>query len=87
MFRKQLRREIDVMEDGGEPMNVFRDSTQAACVVAPLEQVKFGMKRPKQYIPGESGFSADAAKINIVLESWNSEPALANAPGRGEGES
>ena len=86
MFRKQLRREIDVMEDGGEPMNVFRDEAVAACVSAPIEQVKFGMKRPKKYIPGESGFSADADKINVVLETWNDQPELANAPGAGEGD-
>jgi len=86
MLRKQLRREIDVMEDGGEPMNVFRDAEKAACVPAPLEQVKFGMRRAKKYIPGESGYSADADKINIVLDTWNAEPELARAPGVGEGE-
>ena len=54
--------------------------------MAPLEQVKFGMKRPKKYIPGESGYSADADKINVVLDTWNAEPELANAPGVGEGQ-
>jgi hypothetical protein len=86
MLRKQLRREINVMEDGGEPMNVFRDANRAACVAAPLEQVKFGQRRPKKYIPGESGFSKDSDKINEVINTWNDLPELANAPGSGEGE-
>ena len=86
MFRKQLRREINVLADGGEPMNVFRDAEKAECVFAPLEQVKFGMRRPKKYIPGESGHSKDAEKINAVLDTWSALPEMANAPGAGEGE-
>jgi 5,5'-dehydrodivanillate O-demethylase len=86
MFRKQLRRELDVLADGGEPMNVFRDAEKASCLVAPLEQVKFGMRRPKKYIPGESGHSTDADKINEVIDSWANVEELASAPGAGEGE-
>jgi len=86
MFRKQLRRELNVIADGGEPMNVFRDAERAACIIAPLEHVKFGMRRPKKYIPGESGFSADSDKINEVIGTWNDLPEMANAPGSGEGE-
>ena len=40
---------------------------QRLCVVAPREHVKFGMRRPKKYIPGESGFSKDSDKINEVI--------------------
>ena len=36
MFRKQLRREMNVIADGGEPMNVFRDAAKAARVMAPF---------------------------------------------------
>jgi 5,5'-dehydrodivanillate O-demethylase len=86
MFRKQLSRELEVVADGGEPMNVFRDANKAACIRAPLEQVKFGMRRAKKYIPGESGYSADADKINAVLKTWEALPELASAPGAGEGE-
>jgi 5,5'-dehydrodivanillate O-demethylase len=86
MFRKQLRRELNVLEDGGEPMNVFRDEAKAACIVTPLEQVKFGMRRPRKYIPGESGFSKDADKINEVIQTWHDLPEMASAPGAGEGE-
>jgi 5,5'-dehydrodivanillate O-demethylase len=86
MFRKQLRRELNVLEDGGEPMNVFRDEAKAACIATPLEQVKFGMRRPRKYIPGESGFSKDADKINEVIQTWHDIPEMASAPGAGEGE-
>ena len=86
MFRKQLQREVAIVADGGEPMNVFRDPERAACVQAPLEQVKFGMRRPKKYIPGEAGYSTDAAKINDVLDTWETLPELAHAPAVGEGE-
>jgi len=86
MFRKQLRRELNIVADGGEPMNVFRDANKASCLVAPLEQVKFGMRRPKKYIPGESGHSTDADKINEVIDSWANVEELAGAPGAGEGE-
>ena len=86
MFRKQLRREMNVIADGGEPMNVFRDAAKAARVMAPLEQVKFGMRRPRKYIPGESGYSKDADKINQVIQTWHDLPEMARAPGSGEGE-
>jgi hypothetical protein len=67
-------------------MNVFRDEAKAACIVTPLEQVKFGMRRPRKYIPGESGFSKDADKINEVIQTWHDLPEMASAPGAGEGE-
>jgi 5,5'-dehydrodivanillate O-demethylase len=84
LFRKMLRTQMDIVRDGGDPLCVFRTPAPAGGIKAPLEQVKFGMKRPKRYIPGEAGFSADADKINNVLATWEALPELARAPGEGE---
>ncbi|MEE2656320.1 MAG: Rieske 2Fe-2S domain-containing protein [Chloroflexota bacterium] len=35
MFRDLLRQQIQIVEDGGEPMNVFRDPAQNACILVP----------------------------------------------------
>lgn len=35
MYRDLLRQQIQIVEDGGEPMNVFRDPSQNTCVVVP----------------------------------------------------
>ena len=35
MFRDLLRQQIQIVEDGGEPMNVFRDPAQNVCIVVP----------------------------------------------------
>jgi len=83
MFRKMLRQQMDVLADGGEPMNVFRTPAPPEGIKVPLERVKFGQKRPKLYIPGEAGYSTDADKINDVIETWTDLEDL--APARGEG--
>ena len=43
LFRKQLKRNIAVMEDGGDPMNVFRGD-ELGLLHAPVEKVKFGVR-------------------------------------------
>ena len=83
MFRHQLREQVNIVEDGGEPMNVFR--TPHEKLEAPIEKTKFGMKRPKKYVPGEAGFSRDAKLIDQVLATWEGfgdDPA--RMPGEGE---
>ena len=35
MYRDLLRQQIKIVEDGGEPMNVFRDPAKNVCVVVP----------------------------------------------------
>jgi 5,5'-dehydrodivanillate O-demethylase len=37
MFRKMLEEQARIVEDGGEPMNVFRDPEQNQCIRAPQE--------------------------------------------------
>ena len=35
LFRELLRQQIDLVEDGGEPMNVFRDPEKNVCINVP----------------------------------------------------
>ncbi len=86
MFRKMLREQMEIVEDGGDPMCVFREQAPAEGIKAPLERVKFGQRRPKKYIPGEAGYSSDADKINSVLATWDTLDESAMAPAAGEGE-
>jgi len=86
MFRKMLRRQMDIVEDGGDPMCVFRSDPPPGGIKAPIEKVKFGQRRPKFYIPGESGHSTDAEKINSVLATWTALEESTMAPAAGEGE-
>ena len=83
LFRKQLREQLDIVADGGDPMNVIRDPEKNARLLIPMEQVKFGMKRAAAYIAAESGRSADADKIDAVIETWAdvADPAPAGHTG------
>ena len=67
MFRKQLKRNLQIMEDGGEPMNVFR--TREA-LYAPVEKVKFGLRAATRYVPPEAGDSKAVPDIEKVLATW-----------------
>ena len=84
LYRKLLRDQLNVVADGGDPMNVFRTPAPAGGVIAPLERVKFGMKRAKKYIPGEAGYSRDADLINQVLQTWDDLPDRAPAESENE---
>ena len=70
LFRKQLREQLDIVADGGDPMNVIRDPRKNERLSIPMEQVKFGMKRAATYIPSEAGRSGDADKIDAVIATW-----------------
>ena len=65
-------------------MNVFRSPAPEGGITAPLERVKFGMKRAKKYIPGEAGYSRDAELINQVLQTWDDLPDKAPAASENE---
>jgi 5,5'-dehydrodivanillate O-demethylase len=83
MFRQMLKQQIELVGDGGEPMNVFREPGSEIVTDVPLERIKFGATRPQralQYFPGEAGYSEDASLIEQVLRSYveeEREPALA----------
>ena len=37
LYRRLLNEQIKIVEDGGEPMNVFRDTAKNQCVTFPYE--------------------------------------------------
>ncbi|MEK7216904.1 MAG: hypothetical protein AAB289_15065, partial [Chloroflexota bacterium] len=70
LFRRQLKQQLDRLQNGLDPMNVFRDPSVP--IRLPVEVVKVGGKqRPIRYIPGEAGYSADSAKIEATQATWD----------------
>ena len=69
MFRKLLGEQINVVQDGGDPMNVFRDAERNASIPLPLEKIKFGMLRTN-YIPLEAGPTTAVEDVEEVLRGW-----------------
>ena len=41
MFHRMLDEQVQVVEEGGEPMNVFRDPEQNQCIALPQERTKY----------------------------------------------
>jgi 5,5'-dehydrodivanillate O-demethylase len=75
LFRRLLRQQMELVLDGGEPMNTFRDPAENVCVEPPVEHKKFGTGGPPTYFPMEAGDSPARADINAVLATWAEEPA------------
>ena len=69
LFRQMLRQQMEVVLDGGEPMNVFRNG-KAGPIALPMEKVKFGDRTYLEYSPAEAGQSAAIDDINRVLATW-----------------
>ena len=69
LFRKQLQRNIKVMQDGGDPMNVFRGD-ELGLLHAPVENVKFGVRAQARYIPPEAGDTTAVEEIEQVMGTW-----------------
>jgi 5,5'-dehydrodivanillate O-demethylase len=67
LFRKQLRKNLQIMEDGGEPMNVFHNKD---VLHAPVEKVKFGLRAATRYVPPEAGHSDAVPVIEQVMATW-----------------
>ncbi len=78
LFRKMLLRQMQVVEDGGDPINTFRDPSRANHIALPMESVKHGIKPDGRYRPGEGGESPIVPMIEEVLRTWVAdEPAHA----------
>jgi 5,5'-dehydrodivanillate O-demethylase len=71
LFRQMLRQQLELVLDGGEPINVFRDPAANRCVELPMERVKFGDRTYLEYSPAEAGESAAIDDINRVLATWS----------------
>ena len=88
-----LLRELDKLERGEEPMNVFRDPAANVCVDFPRERIKHGLLTRPIYKPGpgevtgiagEYGWSSDTKLIEEALATWDTIPEHAR-PSRGAG--
>jgi hypothetical protein len=72
LYRKLFREQIEIVDDGGDPMNVFRDPADAKCIELPLENVKFSDGTLfAEYRPPEAGDSDAEDEIRVVLNTWS----------------
>ena len=81
-FRQLLKDQMELVQDGGDPMNTFRDaSTNVSLDDLPLERIRFAslerraspdgsLPRQFRYFPSEAGESTDRAAIENVLLTW-----------------
>jgi len=79
MFRKQLREQMDIVTDGGDPMNVFRDAEAASYIELPLERWPGlqGAERFTTYISPQADEPPDqVAQIQMVLDSWAQQASV-----------
>ena len=71
LFRRLLKRQLQAMQEGNDPMNVFRDPEKNQFLELPMEKIKRGVtSAPRRYIPGEAGYSVDAEKIEAAQATW-----------------
>ena len=76
LFRKLLAQQVEILQDGGEPMNIIRsaeDNTGLEYPVVPHESARlvgahFGNNF--KYRPSEGGWSRDADKIEATMRTW-----------------
>ncbi len=85
LFRKLLQEQAQLVADGGDPMNTFRDPAQNDAIHLPLEQVKFGNRRRPGYALVEAGEPSVTDIVNETLESWEGMRGMPQAaePARG----
>ena len=70
LFRKLLDEQIDVVADGGDPLNVFRDLPSDHSLPIPLEKVKFGIAALTNR-PLEAGDTSPVRElVQQALDSW-----------------
>ena len=86
LFRRLLRQQLERVQDGGEPMNVFRPPAPAEVPDLPLETARPGYERPLRtlrYLPTEGGQSEAMADIEKVLSTYEpgGSAALRSWPG------
>ena len=70
MFRKMLNEQMEIVQDGGDPMNVFRSELDEVLGL-PVEPSRgFVNGAPKKYVPQEAGPSIAHADIERVLATY-----------------
>jgi hypothetical protein len=71
MYRKLLKQQAEVVADGGDPMNTFRDSATNQSIPLPLEHVKFLSRGRSGYSLVEAGDPLDVDLIEQTMATWN----------------
>jgi hypothetical protein len=85
MYRKLLKQQADVVADGGDPMNTFRDPVTNQSIPLPLEHVKFLSRDRSGYSLVEAGTPLDVDLIEQTMATWDgrrSERAAAGIASR-----
>jgi len=79
LYRKLLRDQIKVVEDGGDPINVFRTEATARDVTIPTETAALGQDQVKRlrFMLMEDGVSGAEEVATAAYDSWypNEVPA------------
>ena len=72
MYRKLLEEQINVVEDGGDPLGLIRDPLQneAVDVMTERDIYREGKVKSAAWIPMESGRSPAHDDIEAVLATW-----------------
>jgi len=68
LFRRQLMEQVRLMEDGADPMNVFRKPMPP--IMLPVEPSRGAMGRGAKYIPSEAGESNGVEDVERVLATY-----------------
>jgi 5,5'-dehydrodivanillate O-demethylase len=76
MFREMLRSAIVTMQDGADPMNVFRDPAANVSLELPLERAgSISQYADLKYVPHQAGWSRDSDLIQRAFDTWKGEGA------------
>ena len=76
LYRQLLQKQVEIVQDGGQPMNTFREAGSNIIVDVPLEHVKHGGDRPMRstkYFPGEAGVSKAIPDIERVFATYSEQ--------------
>jgi len=79
LYRKLLRDQMDIVADGGDPMNTFRDAKEAAYVELPLERwpTMQGSERFTTYMSAQANEPpTQVEEIQVVLDSWAAQASV-----------
>ncbi len=73
LYRKLLTEQAGLVQDGGDPINVFREQAKAEHIEIPTERAALGADRRKaiKYVQLEGGRSAAVPDIEKVFSTWS----------------
>ncbi len=74
LYRRLLREQMAIVEDGGEPMNVFRDPEKNQCLEIPVETDLIDIARKGRLGSGQAPYSKLIDEIEAL---WANAPAEA----------